>query len=227
MKIRIIDSSASDKNARKMDGTGLFVAEGYSCVRNEPGARMRAFGKCDTGMVVLCRGEEKTSSYLLRQFQQWFQDEFPQLLHPFSTDVVKRYWQSMLAVLSDAERGTLELSILLVHCGQYVFCGAGDFTVYEYSLDTGKYRKWYTGRERKKLDYELGIAHQEEQLPEFYMKHRKISENVLFLLLPRPVCLEFPKKIKRKRNIKKMTEILAEEVSCAIAVCCEKKGGFF
>lgn len=221
MKIRIIDSSACDKNARKMDGIGMFVAEGCCQKWGCPfGNRIHLHS--DTGMAVLCRGEERASSYLLRQFEQWFQNDFPQLIQPFSADVVRRYWQSILGTLPDAEREAMELSVLLVYQGQYVFCGAGDFTVYEYSTDTGRYQKWYMGRERKELDCELGIAHQIEQLPDFDWKHRKISENALFLILPRPVRLEYPKKIKSKRDIKKMTEILAGEVSCAIAVCCEK-----
>lgn len=198
---------------KKADGkSGLYIAEGHCAGR---GVRRILHPRTDTAMAVLCQGEKAAFQDVLRQMEQWFYNEFPQMVHPFSASVVERYWLSILK-LQPLEKS--EISILLVHRGQYVFCGVGDFRVYEYFPDSGKWRRWHTCAERKELDKELGLCNCAQQRTTVFFRHRKISENTFFFLLPGLVSLDNSENMNKGISFKKMMSYLAEQVSCVAGI---------
>lgn len=215
-----------------------------------------------TALVVICRGDrtrqdEMTAQAageqvvrLLTAFERWFCHDFASNLHPFSVDVVKRYWQSMIGQVSETGRQPFEVAALLVHAGQYVFCSRGHFSVYEYTISGQKCRRWYTDAVRRRLDEELGIS--QEDISGLQFRHRNIREKTLFLLYLKDICLKdiypgdtYPqdihsldfqlsklfykniisKRILPRRRIIRGLEQLAEHVCCAAAVTADAAGG--
>lgn len=223
---------------------GIFTAEGME--RRSGSFLQQCFHRQpQTALVVICRGEgmrqDETAVQaareqvvrLLSAFERWFCHDFASNLHPFSVDVVKRYWQSVIRQVSETGQHPFDVAALLVHAGQYVFCSRGPFSVYEYAISGQKYRQWYTGTERRRLDEELGIS--QEEISELQFRHRYIREKTLFLLYLKDICPEdihflefqlsklfhkniFSKKILPRCRVIRGMEDLAEHVYCVAAV---------
>lgn len=201
----------------KTDGkTGLYVAEGYL---GRHGSFMKRFWHHrDTVMAVMCRGEKTEFSVAIKRLEQWFCTDFPQMVHSFSAAVVERYWYDILNSKCQEKWAGSEIMILLVHRGQYVFCGAGNFNVYEYFPVSGKYRRWYTCAERMKMDKELGLRDCEQQKLNLIFQHRVISENTFFSLLPGLVSLDSLMYQSKKFSFMKMLRVLAGQFSCVVGI---------
>lgn len=206
---------------------GIYAAEGMAA-RGGSFFKQCFHGRADTAFTVVCRGVEhaqiarKEIKRLLSEFEQWFCRDFPHNLYPFSVEVVKRYWQSILGSVPDAEKLYVEAAVLLVHAGQYVFCNRGEFTVYEYSYARKKYRRWHTGTERDLLDQGLGIV--QAEMADFQFWNRGIKGKTLFLIVPKQVSSEIHPKKWNWRSLKRFTDGFAGQVSGAVAVAAKGVG---
>lgn len=195
---------------------GIYVAEG-STDDNRFFLRRKLSSGADTAFAVMCResgGEKgKATSRILAEFEYWFRHEFPLNRQPFSPEVVKCYWSRIIGGWQEVEQNR-GLAVLLIHHGRFVFCGMGEFAVYEYVPGEGQDRRWPIGRERHDLDRELGIP--EPQTANFTFFSRSISKETLFLILPRQLCLNYPKHSMRNRTLRQFAGGLAQHVPCAV-----------
>lgn len=231
MKIQLLELYAPDRK-----DVSIYVAEGrVECaagLAGHCGAVLRSVlpPSADTAFTVVSRAasdEKGRKALLLEKFEHWFCHEFPHNVEPFSVEVVERYWQSIArgarenkdAVAGDASGisgACPEFAALLVHRGQYVFCGLGEWTVCEYSFQKKRSRRWHTGEERKLLDRELGIPVEEPS--DLIFLHGSVPVGTLYLILPRQVRLEYPKKINSSHQLQQFMETLRGQVPFAVAV---------
>lgn len=235
MKIQLLELYAPDR-----EDVSIYVAEGSrECaagLAGRCGAVLRSVlpARADTAFTVVCRaapderGRSRTGRLLLlKKFEHWFCHEFPHSVEPFSVEVVERYWQSIVYGSfegADTAAGDTsgiggacpEFAALLVHRGQYVFCGLGEWTVCEYSFQKKRSRRWHTGEERKQLDRELGIPVKEPS--DMVFLHGSVPIGTLYLILPRQIRLDYPKKINNSHQLQKFMEKLDGQVSFAVAL---------
>lgn len=235
MKIQLSELYAPDR-----ENVSIYAAEGSKeCaagLAGRCGAVFRSIlpASADTAFAVVCRtaSDERGGSragrlLLLKRFEHWFCHEFPHNVEPFSVKVVERYWQSIAyggfedagAAAGDASGiggACLEFAALLVHRGQYVFCGLGEWTVCEYSFQKKRSRRWHTGEERKRLDRELGITVREPS--DMVFLHGSVPVGTLYLILPRQIRLEYPKKISNSHQLQKFMERLDGQAPFAVAL---------
>lgn len=201
---------------------GIYAAEGMVAQSGSFLARWR--GRADTAFAVVCRdmiaADRKKIRWLLAEFEQWFDRDFPHNIHPFSTEVVRRQWQNILAGVPETEVGGAEVAALLVHQGRYVFANRGELAVYEYLYGKKKYRRWHTGRERERLDEELGVL--QEQRVDFQFWSREIRERTLILIVPGGISLKDPLARWSRRRLKRFADGLTGEVCSAVAVAVER-----
>lgn len=229
---------------------GIYAAEGMAA-RSGSFFKQCFHGRADTAFTVVCRGRSAEGrdgnvicgkghgaendcaaehaqiarteiKRLLSEFEQWFCREFSHNLHPFSVEVVKRYWQSILGSVPDAGKLYVEAAVLLVHAGQYVFCNRGELTIYEYSYARKKYRRWHTGTERDLLDQGLGIVQGETAGFQFW--NRGIKGKTLFLIAPKQVSPEIPPEKWNRRSLKRFADGFAGQVSGAAVIAAEGVG---
>lgn len=217
----------------------IYVAEGIGeCAAGAVrrcGAVLRSVlpAGADTAFAVVCRaapgerGKDRSGRLLfLRKFEHWFCHEFPHNVEPFSVEVVERYWQGIVqgGVRDAGAAGGVcggagacpEFAALLVHRGQYVFCGLGEWTVCEYSFQKKRGRRWHTGEERRELDRELGIP--VEELSDVVFLHGSVPAGTLYLILPGMIHPEYPNKINNAYQLKKFMQKLDGHVPFAVAV---------
>ncbi len=216
---------------------GIYSAEG---TERRSGSFLQQWfhRRPQTALAVICRetgarrdGPAVQASMsgvirLLTAFEQWFGREFPGNMHPFSADVVKRYWQGLIGHVSEPGRPPLDVAVLLVHAGQYVFCSRGSFSVYEVTASGQRSSQWFTGMERRRLDEELGIA--QEEMSELQFRHRRIKEKTVFILSQKEISWQI-EACAGKWNFtgcrfRKAMERLAE-CTCCVAVAADGAGG--
>lgn len=201
---------------------GIYAAEGMVARSGSFLARWR--GGADTAFAVVCRNmtaaDRKKIRWLLAEFERWFSRDFPHNIHPFSTEVVKRQWQNILAGVQETETGGVEVMALLVHRGQYVFANQGGLAVYEYLYGKKRYRRWHTGRERERLDEELGVA--QEQNADFQFWCRELRGRTLILIVPGGISLKDPPARWSRRRLKRFADGLAGEVCATVALAVER-----
>lgn len=203
------------------------VKEGFSGDILSGSQRIFCGGE-DIALAVMGRADDEKSGSkillknLLKRFEQWFSEELPGILHHFSFEIVKCYWQDLiyecLGVWQEEKEPPVEFTVCLFYGRQYLFCGAGDIVVYEYLFRSRHYKRWYTCLERRLFDEELGEPGKEEQRISF--KIRTISEQCLFIFCPATFIPENPEKIKRKKKWNQFAERLAEKIPAAIVIWC-------
>lgn len=198
---------------------GIYVAEGTG----DDGRcflRRKLSRSADTAIAVMCRecgGKKgKATSRILAKFEYWFRHEFPLNRQPFSPEVVKCYWSRIIGGWREVEQNYRGLAVLFIYRGRLVFCGMGEFAVYEYVPGEGQNRRWPIGRERHDLDRELGIP--EPQTANITFFSRSISKETLFLILPRQLCLKYPNCGMKNQTLRQFAGELARYAPCA-ALC--------
>lgn len=211
------------------DRVGIYVAEAVIGGKGLPGRGQ--FRKNRTVVfAVMCRRREtvptgaepesraqpeaETVSRLQDEFARWFQEDFPDMSDEASTEVIKCCWRTILYRFLPEPMERWDLAVFLAGGGRYLFCGLGEFCVYEYTC-YGKVRPggrrhgmggrgrrgdfvgspWYTCRERQRLDRELGADDGEPT--EIYFQQRALSGHTLFLILSGE---EAPGNIQRIKN---------------------------
>lgn len=223
-----------ESHAPDHEDVSIYMAEGsggYPAGRCGAVLRSVLPADADTAFTVVCRaapgerGKERSRRLLfLRKFEHWFCHEFPHNIPLFSVEVVERYWQSIVQEGDAGAAGGVsgtggacpEFAALLVHGGQYVFCGLGEWTVCDYSFQKKRVRRWYTGEERRELDRELGVP--EGGLSDVVFLHGSVPAGTLYLILPGMIHPEYPKKINNRHQLKKFMQKLDRQVSFAVAV---------
>ncbi len=196
-----------------------------------------------TALVVICRGRgekrdetavrasEERVVWLLTAFERWFCHDFPADLHPFSADVVKCYWQSMIREVLEMGQPPLDVAALLVHAGHYILCSQGSLSVYEVTCSGQTCRRLFTGVERRRLDEELGIS--QDEISELSFRNRKIREKTLLFLCQKEICpkdlhslyIPLTKINFQGSRFKKGMEELAERDCCVAVVAADTDGG--
>lgn len=206
-------------------GFGLYVAEGIT----ERGGSLqkKIIGDCggNCALAVMCHaaaccGDRSGEAVgrLLKEFEYWFRNEFPDSWFPFSPKVVKRHWYNMLRDVAEGGERGWDFAAMLVYGGRYVVFGMGEIVMYEYCFEKNRYRRIYTGKERKEFDLELGIP--KEEAADFSFLCRPISKKSLYLIVPRHICLEYPGKITNNRHLQRWINHLSRQVPCAAALVC-------
>ncbi len=216
---------------------GIYSAEG---TEKRSGSFLQQWfhRRPQTALAVICRGtgarrDERAVRAsmgevirLLTAFEQWFGREFPRNMHPFSADVVKRYWQSMIGQVLETGRPPIDVAVLLVHAGQYVFCSRGSFSVYEVTASGQRCCRWFTGMERRQLDEELGIA--QGEMSELQFRHRKIEKKTVFILSLKEIFWQkgvcAGKWSFSESRFRKAVERM-EECTCCVAVAADVADG--
>lgn len=234
MKIQLLESHAPDHEDVSIyvaEGSGGYPAGLAGCC----GAVLRSVlpAEADTAFTVVCRaapgqrGRDRGGRLLfLQKFEHWFCHEFPNNTARFSVEVVERYWQSIVQEgvrdtgaaggVSGTAGACPEFAALLVHRGQYIFCGVGEWTVCEYSFHKKRGRRWHTGEERRELDRELGVP--AGGLSDVVFLHGSVPAGTLYLILPGMIHPEYPKKINNRHQLQKFMKKLDGQASFAVAV---------
>lgn len=235
------------------DRVGIYVAEALTGRKGLPGrGQLR---KDRIVFAVMCRRREtvftevrpesgaqpeaqpgaETISRLLDEFARWFQKDFPDMSDEASAEVIKCYWRTILYRFLPEPLEGWDLAVFLAGGGRYLFCGLGEFYVYEYTC-YGKVRQrggrhgmggrgrrgdfvgspWYTCRERQRLDRELGADDGEPT--EIYFQQRALSGHTLFLILSGKEAPGNIQRIKNQDQLQRFVDGFKDRMSGAIAL---------
>lgn len=224
-KYRVHMMYHAGKDVQRQSNAAVCLAEGTVC------DRYSGHRGSDAALAVLCRGDKKNdaaSEYLVRAFQQWFQNNLPEHFPHFSYNIVICYWQKILNQFLTVKDDGTDAAVLFVYDGSYVFWGAGDFHVYEYRPQSAYLKRWPTNQERIELDRELGIAsvggkqkNRDESIssnwyPEFRV--RRISENTFFFICSNTICIKNPKMLENQRKFKKCFKKQSEKTGVTVSL---------
>lgn len=196
--------------------SGNVLSDSHRTFRGREDIALAVIGRTDCGIP----GSKMLLKNFLKRFEQWFSKDLPTILHHFSFEIVKCYWQDLifecLGGWQEKKEPLVEFAVFLLYDGKYLFCGAGDIVVYEYLFPNRKYKRWYTCRERHMFNWELGETEQK-----ISFKIRAISEQCLFILCPETFIPESPGKLKRKKKWNQFVGKLAERIPGAIVIWCQ------